>query len=175
MRLNMYIGGLAQLVERVLSMHEVSGSIPEFSNIILILLDVTGVIFSCIKLFGFIISSSSICAQIWVLLCWKVTGYIICIQNMPQALPFVHWFEFFLLCWKVNTGYSRQTTDVNCKCISLLFWKRFWVHYFKLFHLCTDLSSFVLKGYGLYHLHTKHASSSSICALIWVLPFVLKG
>ena len=25
------IGGLAQLVERVLSMHEVSGSIPEFS------------------------------------------------------------------------------------------------------------------------------------------------
>ena len=27
-------GGLAQLVERVLSMHEVSGSIPEFSNFI---------------------------------------------------------------------------------------------------------------------------------------------
>ena len=27
-------GGLAQLVERVLSMHEVSGSIPEFSNTI---------------------------------------------------------------------------------------------------------------------------------------------
>ena len=26
------IGGLAQLVERVLSMHEVSGSIPEFST-----------------------------------------------------------------------------------------------------------------------------------------------
>ena len=27
------IGGLAQLVERVLSMHEVSGSIPEFSSV----------------------------------------------------------------------------------------------------------------------------------------------
>ena len=28
---SIYLGGLAQLVERVLSMHEVSGSIPEFS------------------------------------------------------------------------------------------------------------------------------------------------